>query len=479
MHLLIRSLPLLAAFVASVAAQPAYPILFVHGLNSCDYTWLAAVRQFEPTWGTPYTIHFDLNTSASTRAEDDFVYTDFAPFWDFETEADCPRVRGQSRIVASASAQPRVSTQTSSRLFLVNFQSLYNPADGYVYPHYVHGSTGDSESNQSAAAKQGMAVGIAVELVRQATGSDRVILVGHSMGGLAIREYLQRRNPDGTHRWWHRSDHGVAAAVTYGTPHLGSNSTLIGFEAFGGLDNDSEAVRDLRYWHSRTGERGRYLYGGSEDFQELYYNRDVNADGDEDDVIEGLNIGDPQVKLGLDNPALPLPLDVRYVYLIGNASGTGDYVVDAERQALRYLDGNNVVWFGPAGGDVWWGGSERWHFSQTEDVGLITRAIELSVAVAGEEPPGWGFDGPAPLVVYPNPTRDHATVVVTLAHPASVALAIYDAAGRLVRSAEVGARPAGSTPVELVVSDLPAGVYFLVSEIDGRRGTAAPLSIAR
>jgi len=46
-----------------------------------------------------------------------------------------------------------------------------------------------------------------------ATGADRVILVGYSMGGLAARAYLVKR----------LTDHRVKRLITIGTPHLGSS----------------------------------------------------------------------------------------------------------------------------------------------------------------------------------------------------------------------------------------------------------------
>jgi triacylglycerol esterase/lipase EstA (alpha/beta hydrolase family) len=55
-------------------------------------------------------------------------------------------------------------------------------------------------------------VAATVEAVRQATGSAKVHLVGHSMGGILARCYLQLRN--GAPR--------VANCVTLGTPHRGS-----------------------------------------------------------------------------------------------------------------------------------------------------------------------------------------------------------------------------------------------------------------
>jgi triacylglycerol esterase/lipase EstA (alpha/beta hydrolase family) len=50
-----------------------------------------------------------------------------------------------------------------------------------------------------------------IESIRAATGADRVVLVGHSMGGLVARAYLRRFGP--AH---------VARLITLGTPHHGS-----------------------------------------------------------------------------------------------------------------------------------------------------------------------------------------------------------------------------------------------------------------
>ena len=55
-------------------------------------------------------------------------------------------------------------------------------------------------------------VAVAVATLRHATGAPRVHLVGHSMGGILARCYLQRPDSAGT----------VAACVTLGAPHRGT-----------------------------------------------------------------------------------------------------------------------------------------------------------------------------------------------------------------------------------------------------------------
>jgi triacylglycerol lipase len=61
-----------------------------------------------------------------------------------------------------------------------------------------------------------------IEAVLAATGAERLILVGHSMGGLVSRAYLQRYG-----------EARVARLVTLGTPHQGSELARFGFGANG------------------------------------------------------------------------------------------------------------------------------------------------------------------------------------------------------------------------------------------------------
>lgn len=145
-------------------------------------------------------------------------------------------------------------------------------------------------SNQSAIYKQGKALGKAVNSILQATGKEKVILVGHGMGGLAIREYYQ----NSVH--WIGNSSKVAKIVTVGTPHWGSDFEADGIFTelfawiYSGIDNQSEAVRDLRSGYDIAGEfqhAGIFLWGdGYEDQNEMldnllfpWYNVDVNCNG--------------------------------------------------------------------------------------------------------------------------------------------------------------------------------------------------------
>ena len=164
-------------------------------------------------------------------------------------------------------------------------------------------STSNSDgifSGQAAAAKQGLAVADAIAEILDATGAPEIVLVCHSMGGLAAREYLQ------TPEYWPvdgqgQSHHRVAKLVTSGTPHNGSNFSVGWLEDLGDLfgfdiEQRSDAVRDLRTSYYYSEDPGVYLFGGLEDnwvmwdflFQN-FWNIDVNCDGDVGDLIVGLN----------------------------------------------------------------------------------------------------------------------------------------------------------------------------------------------
>jgi triacylglycerol lipase len=70
---------------------------------------------------------------------------------------------------------------------------------------------GRPEDNRSSAADQTKALATAVEALRRATGSERVILVGSSRGGNAIRSYIKHGGGAAT----------VSHAVLCGTPNHG------------------------------------------------------------------------------------------------------------------------------------------------------------------------------------------------------------------------------------------------------------------
>ena len=259
-----------------------YPIIFIHGLTSNDQTWDSLTSQLDHFgWSfggrMDYCLNYDGNLSTSLLANDlhDFTVQSALNIGDYYT---------------------------------INFDVN---TDGTIYNNTV-------ESDQAAIVKQGKAVQSAIKHVLDKTGADKVILVGHSMGGLASREYLQNSS-----NWQSDAKHHVAKLLTIGTPHGGSNEWTFG--GIKGQDGYSEAVRDLRYSYSND-SNGVYLFGGNENnLSSIGFNNiDVNCNGLIGDNIVGLN-------------QKPLPNDLVYSCVIGiwDLGITGDGIVAAPRANLN------------------------------------------------------------------------------------------------------------------------------------------------
>lgn len=189
------------------------------------------------------------------------------------------------------------------------------------------------ESNQAAVVKQGYALMKAIDKVKVATGASKVILVGHSMGGLAVREYI---------RSYYNSRLDIAKIVTIGTPHGGSNLAAF-YDLFPttimGMDERSDAIRDLKsgadydfnwlFW----GNLGVYLFGGDENsIPNDYYSKDVNCN-----AIMDYNFGVNQFNL------YPFPLDFDRNWIVSTLPQmNNDGIVFASSQYLEN-DEENVI----------------------------------------------------------------------------------------------------------------------------------------
>ena len=445
-----------AFLLATAAVSQPRPVIFVHGISSSDLTWTDVAADLRPDYGEPVSAHVDLNASAQTDAVSDVARSGFVPF---------VRFSGQGRVVAPRSGPP---ASTASRQFYVNFQAWAD--DDSLTVHADRGLEGRSESNESGIVKQGYALGLVIADVLAATGAGEVVLVGHSMGGLAIREYLQRRDADGAPAWWVADGpggHRVAAAVTYGTPHQGSNLNDLGTGVGGSAvaDPKSEAVRDLRYSYPNSAlGAGRYLYGGAEVETDEFYSFDVTADGDQDDVVAGLNQGDPDQEYAADDPALPLPRDVSYIWIVGDVRGLGgDGVVDADRQVLRRQGDDGVEVLVPEGITrrvvV-----NRSHVRQTSDVATVRAALAELATPAEHGPPV-----ALALRAFPNPALGTATVEAELPAPSWVRATVLDATGRQVAVLADGPRPAGPLRIDWRASRLAPGVYVVLVQAGGVR----------
>ena len=241
-----------------------YPIIFIHGLNSNSDTWNDFTSMINTDFGLRFggELHFCLNNDnnyASAVFSSD--YKDFTA---------------------------TNNTLTNADYYYINFDV---DSYGNVFP----GSALTVKSNQQAIFKQGRAVRDAIKHVLSITGKNKVILVGHSMGGLASREYLS--NPE---IWQSDGKHHVAKLFTTATPHGGSNSSLGWLDnLMANVDEQSEAVRDLRTFYTNLiGSKvanGVYLFGGVENNSNIYYgisgnyrNIDINCNGILNETITGL-----------------------------------------------------------------------------------------------------------------------------------------------------------------------------------------------
>jgi pimeloyl-ACP methyl ester carboxylesterase len=281
-----------------------YPIIFIHGLNSSYATWKEMADSLRTILGLSYGGRFD-----------------------FCLNYDGDDTRANLILAPSAGADIAffAGNWMGGDYYFVNFDV---GKDGSVPPGWGEGV----ESNQQAIIKQGKALSIAIHKVLSLTHRDKVILFGHSMGGLASREYLQTPafwQPDGRHH--------VAKLITTGTPHGGSNASAPYLVALlAGIDTKSDAVRDLRTSYSQTNVPGVFLFGGIEDDSLMddfiiggFHNFDVNCNEHLGDHIVGLN-------------QKTLPTDVDYACIIGMCDGCslgeelpGDGVVNATKANLN------------------------------------------------------------------------------------------------------------------------------------------------
>ena len=239
-----------------------YPIIFIHGLNSSSETWNDATDYYDTQYSFTYGGRFD-----------------------FCLNADNNNATTNKNFFPTAGAD------------IAAFESFVQNGDYYYVNFNVNpnGSVGTTVlSNQSAVAKQGAAVKVAVQRVMAVTGKDKVILVGHSMGGLASIEYILN-----SYNWQADNQHHVAKFLTLGTPHGGSNASDIPGSFLTGTETRSEALRDLKITYYYSGEPSRFLFGGIEInnssnmnehlFGPDYWNIDVNCNGTIGDNIVGLN----------------------------------------------------------------------------------------------------------------------------------------------------------------------------------------------
>jgi pimeloyl-ACP methyl ester carboxylesterase len=280
-----------------------YPIIFIHGLNSSSDTWFdMGSNLINKGLSFGGRIDFCLNDDGNNYTSNKNVWT--------STNNNIP------------AADIALYTDYNADLTVADFYFLNFNIDNFGrLPNNTNFS--DVLSNESAIVKQGVALKIAIQMVLLKTGRDKVILMGHSMGGLAAREYIQ--NPI---NWQADGQHHVAKLITTGTPHGGFN----GLDISPTINSRSEAFRDLKSSYVISGLNGVYLFGGLENYSVMnnnllydFYNVDVNCNGLD---------SDNNYILGLNQKDLYSNLD--YSCIIGNVINLGgDGLVDSTSANLN------------------------------------------------------------------------------------------------------------------------------------------------
>ena len=262
-----------------------YPIIFIHGLNSNSSVWVELGTQL-------------INKGLSYGGRIDFCLND-----------DNNNSTSNKNLYPTPGADIALYTNYTTDLTVADFYLLNFDINnvGNLFPSDDGSPFNDVLSNEASIVKQGIALKNAIQIVMQKTGRDKVILMGHSMGGLASREYLQ--NPI---NWQPDGNHHVAKLITTGTPHGG----FTGFGLSPTIDFQSEAFRDLKKNYTISGNDGVYLYGGFENYSTMnnnliynFYNVDVNCNGidaDNTDIV------------GLNEKSLSSNLD--YAYIVGDCT---------------------------------------------------------------------------------------------------------------------------------------------------------------
>ncbi len=167
-------LTILTFLSISVTAQRTipYPIIFVHGWVGSDKTWYGMG------------VHLKDN-GLNVSLDDNRRGAGSGSIINFHLNAD------------GSNTTSKLSRYTGGPYYgdVFDYNSYINPSNDVFFINFDNpfSNGGKSYSNEAAAAKQGFAVGLAVKKVLNATGANKVILFGHSMGGLAIREYLQNK----------------------------------------------------------------------------------------------------------------------------------------------------------------------------------------------------------------------------------------------------------------------------------------------
>jgi len=123
--------------------------------------------------------------------------------------------RADSRLPANTSATPVLLLHG----YICN-SGIWASMRRFLERHDVPAYTHDLEPIYAGIDEYASGLAVRVEEICSRTGAPRLVIVGHSMGGLAARAYLRAQGPA-----------RVAKLITLGTPHHGTRTAPLGLGA--------------------------------------------------------------------------------------------------------------------------------------------------------------------------------------------------------------------------------------------------------
>jgi len=177
-----------------------YPIIFVHGYAGTEFSWEEFSKEIANTWDgyeiqqniasntnniNGNVIYSHLNVSEpSTNILIDVVQHENLDFWTPNIDLNLDIFLDDDIEVSIA---PNKCIYAAS-FNVKNFENqgfIISSSNDFLFKNYFENNP--NRSNQSALFKQGVGLRNTIQTVLNLTGKSKVILVGHSMGGLAIR----------------------------------------------------------------------------------------------------------------------------------------------------------------------------------------------------------------------------------------------------------------------------------------------------
>ena len=229
-------------------------VLLVHGLNSGSSTWEGMTTKISKVLGIIDGSSVEIGMSIAIK--------DGTECWDAFDDvlincSSLSTIKGQNFF----RKEKRQKVEASERVFgldrgqftlnRINWKLQHDGSDGVVskdeqkrskFSKQRLFSINFSNNNQLTYDAQGFQLAKTIENIKDITGVTDVILIGHSMGGLASRAYIQNENSN-----------NVKKLITIDTPHLGGKTFskvgagfyLGGKNASVNLAYDSQALSQL------------------------------------------------------------------------------------------------------------------------------------------------------------------------------------------------------------------------------------------